>query len=120
MSRKRKEPPREALPYAYRSMWVIAMFDLPTDSAEARRAYTRFRKDLLNDGFAMMQYSIYYRHCASFENADTHIRRMGACVPAQGEVRFVAITDKQFSRIQTFFGKKRQPKQESPAQLEFF
>ena len=37
-------------------MWVIAMFDLPTDTPRARKAYARFRKDLLNDGFTMMQY----------------------------------------------------------------
>ena len=54
-------------------MWVIAMFDLPTDSQPARRAYTRFRKDLLEDGFSMMQYSIYIRHCASIENAEVHV-----------------------------------------------
>ena len=52
-------------------MWVIAMFDLPTDTPAARKSYTRFRKDLLDDGFTMMQFSVYSRHCASIENADT-------------------------------------------------
>jgi CRISPR-associated protein Cas2 len=35
-------------------MWVFAMFDLPTETPVQRRAYARFRKDLLEDGFAMM------------------------------------------------------------------
>ncbi len=39
-------------------MWVIAMFDLPTDTPKERKAYTRFRKNLLKDGFTMMQYSV--------------------------------------------------------------
>jgi CRISPR-associated protein Cas2 len=101
-------------------MWVIAMFDLPTDTPDARRAYARFRKDLLEDGFAMMQFSIYSRHCASFENAEVHIAHMGRKLPPAGEVRFLSITDKQFGRIRTFVGRKRQPIPPSPSQLELF
>ena len=87
-------------------MWVIAMFDLPTDTKSARRTYARFRKNLLEDGFTMMQYSVYMRHCASIENAEVHLKRMGDIVPAEGEVRFLTITDKQFDRIKIYVGKK--------------
>lgn len=106
--------------FGWRTMWVIAMFDLPTETKEHRRAYTRFRKCLLNDGFAMMQYSVYQRHCASPENAQVHIARMGKRLPVEGEVRFLTITDRQFENISTFWGKKRQPREKSPTQLEFF
>ena len=101
-------------------MWVIAMFDLPTDSRKAVRAYTRFRKMLLKDGFTMMQYSVYIRHCASPENARVHAKRMGSQVPEIGEVRFLTITDKQFGRMETYVGKTREPTPEPPAQLELF
>ena len=101
-------------------MWVIAMFDLPTDTPKARKAYARFRKDLLSDGFTMMQYSVYIRHCASIENAKVHVARMGRCVPAAGEVRFLTITDRQFGRIEVHVGKTRQAPPNPPAQLEFF
>jgi CRISPR/Cas system-associated protein endoribonuclease Cas2 len=63
-------------------MWVIAIFDLPTDTRVARKAYARFRKNLLDDGFTMMQYSVYSRHCASIENADGHVGRMGHKLPS--------------------------------------
>jgi CRISPR-associated protein Cas2 len=101
-------------------MWVIAMFDLPNDTPKERKDYARFRKDLLEDGFTMMQFSVYSRHCASMENADLHLKRMGAVVPPAGEVRFLTITDKQFGRIRVYAGKKRQKTQPSPSQLEFF
>ena len=101
-------------------MWVIAMFDLPTDTPQARKAYTRFRKSLLDDGFTMMQYLVYSRHCASIENAEVHLKRMGDLVPAAGEVRFLTITDKQFGRITIFVGKKRRTAPPSPSQLELF
>jgi CRISPR-associated protein Cas2 len=107
-------------PYGWRTVWILAMFDLPTETREQKKAYVRFRKDLLDDGFTMMQYSVYQRHCASPENAEVHIQRMGKYLPPEGEVRFLVITDNQFGRIVTFWGKKRQPRTETPTQLEFF
>ena len=110
----------KAIPWGWRTMWVIAMFDLPTDTPKARRAYARFRKDLLNDGFTMMQYSVYIRHCASIENAKVHATRMGRQVPSAGEVRFLTITDNQFGRIETYVGQTRKAPPIPPAQLELF
>ncbi len=112
--------PLPDVPWGWKSMWVIAMFDLPTDTKAARRAYAQFRKKLIEDGFTMMQFSVYARHCASIENAEVHVSRMGIHLPPEGEVRFLTITDRQFGRIKVFTGKKRQPAQPSPAQLEFF
>jgi len=113
--------PRYAIqPWGLRSMWVISLFDLPVHTPKHRKDYTRFRKDLLDDGFTMMQFSVYTRHCASFENAEVHIGRMGSKLPPQGEVRFLTITDKQYARIRTFWGRKRQPSSQPPSQLELF
>ena len=98
-------------------MWIIAMFDLPTDTKAEKKAYVLFRKQLLEDGFTMMQYSVYMRHCASIENANVHMQRMGKCVSDEGEVRFLTMTDNQFSRIVSFTGKKRQKPEEGHSQL---
>ena len=104
----------------YRCMWLIAMFDLPTDTKKARRAYTLFRKRLLEDGFTKMQYSVYVRHCSSQENADVHVKRVKSFLPGDGEVRLILITDKQYERMMIFWGKKRHPPEAAPAQLEVF
>ena len=96
------------------------MFDLPTDTKSARKQYSQFRKFLLNDGYDLMQYSIYSRHHASEENAQVHIQRVKERLPPDGEVRIVKITDKQFGRIEIFFGKISQPVQDPPQQLGFF
>ena len=61
---------------AYRVMWVLVLFDLPTETKTERKAAARFRKKLLDDGFTMFQFSIYMRHCASRENAKVHIKRV--------------------------------------------
>jgi len=104
----------------YKSMWLVAMFDLPTDTAASRKAYMRFRKILIKDGFTMMQYSVYIRHCASDENADVHEERVVAHLPPDGEVRLVKITDKQYERMRVFWGKMRKPTEQAPRQLEMF
>jgi len=101
-------------------MWVLAMFDLPTDTKQARREYTSFRKALLKDGFTMMQYSVYIRHCASGENADVHEQRVVKHLPPDGEVRVLRITDKQYERMRVFWGRMRKPTQQQPRQLELF
>lgn len=104
----------------YRCMWLLVMFDLPTDTQQARRRYTVFRKALLDDGFTMMQYSVYARHCPSKENAAVHVGRVASQVPPDGEVRVIAITDKQFERMKVFWGKLRKTPEKAPLQMELF
>jgi CRISPR-associated protein Cas2 len=104
----------------YRWMWVVAMFDLPVDTKEGRREYAQFRKALLKDGFAMMQFSVYVRHASSRENAEVHMKRVGQAVPPRGEVRILTLTDAQFERMRIFRGKKRHKPEPAPVQLECF
>lgn len=98
----------------------MAMFDLPTETKKARRRYTLFRKALLDDGFTMMQYSVYIRHCPSEENAQVHTDRIKRALPATGEVRILTFTDIQFGRMQIFFGKTPQKGESPGVQLELF
>lgn len=104
----------------YRFMWVVVMFDLPVDTRQARREYTRFRKVLLKDGFVKLQFSVYGRHCPSEENADVHTMRVELFVPPDGEVRVVRLTDKQFERMRVFIGKRRTHPEQPAPQLQLF
>ena len=45
----------------YRVMWVLVLFDLPTETKKDKKAYADFRKNLQKDGFTMFQFSIYVR-----------------------------------------------------------
>jgi CRISPR-associated protein Cas2 len=105
---------------AYRIMWVLVFFDLPTETAADRKIYAKFRKKLLNDGFAMFQFSIYVRHCASRENADVHIKRTKANLPEKGHVGIMCITDKQFGMMEIYYGTEKQASPETSQQLELF
>ena len=101
-------------------MWLFVMFDLPTNTALERKIAARFRKDLKKDGFDMLQYSVYIRHCASGESAVVHINRVRMIVPDDGLVSIVKITDKQFGDIVNIIGKKAKPPPTAPLQLELF
>lgn len=105
---------------AYRIMWVLVFFDLPTETKKHRAIASRFRKKLLDDGFAMFQFSIYIRHCPSRENADVHIKRVKKSLPPEGKVGILCITDKQFGQMELFFAKKETDLPQVPQQLELF
>ena len=105
---------------AYRIMWVLVLFDLPTETKKDRKIYTDFRKNLLKDGFAMFQFSIYLRHCVSKEAADVHINRVKRLLPPNGHVGILTIPDKQFGNMEIFFGKKEKERPDIGQQLELF
>jgi CRISPR-associated protein Cas2 len=104
----------------YRSLWVLVFFDLPTETRKDRKLATKFRKQLLDDGFSMFQFSIYMRFCASRENAEVHTKRTKKNLPPKGKVGIMCITDKQFGMMELFYGAKPQEKESPPQQLELF
>jgi CRISPR-associated protein Cas2 len=104
----------------YRIMWVLVLFDLPTDSKKDRKEYALFRKKLLSDGFTMFQFSIYLRHCPSAENADVHIERVKRWMPPFGKIGILRITDKQFGDMQIFESRHIMERDQPVQQLELF
>lgn len=105
---------------AYHIMWLFVFFDLPTTTKTERRNAARFRKALEKDGFTMMQYSVYVRHCASRESLNVHIKRVQSVMPPSGFTSILSVTDKQYGEIRNFWGKIEQARNTVPQQLEMF
>lgn len=103
----------------YDAMWIVALFDLPTDTRKARKEYSEFRKFLISDGFQMIQYSVYGRFVSSEREAEKHRKRVRDAVPPDGEVRIISLTDKQYSKTEVFNGKVRKTPNPAPQQLSF-
>jgi len=101
-------------------MWLFAMFDLPVDTKDARRQYTQFRTALLKEGFTRLQYSVYARYCPSEESGEVYRRHVHAALPPDGQVRLMTITDRQFEKMDVFFGQSRVAVEDPPAQLLLF
>lgn len=104
----------------YRILWVIVFYDLPTETTKERKVAARFRKEIIQDGFTMFQFSMYLRHCNSRENADVHIKRVKRMLPELGHIGIMTITDKQFGEMELFRGKKIETRPNVPQQLEMF
>ena len=104
----------------YQIMWILAAFDLPTETKKDRHEATKFRKVLLDAGFSLFQFSIYVRHCPSRENMWVHIERLKKHMPPSGKVSFMHFTDAQFGKIITFYGAKPKKQPDAPRQLSFF
>jgi CRISPR-associated protein Cas2 len=105
---------------AYRIMWVLVFYDLPTETKKERKVAADFRKKILADGFAMFQFSLYLRHCASMENAEVHVKRVKKILPEKGKVGIMTVTDKQFGMMEIFHGQKIATTEPVPQQLELF
>lgn len=101
-------------------MWLFVFFDLPATTKTERRSAALFRKNLEKDGFSMMQYSVYTRHCASRESMEVHTKRVRGFLAPSGKVSILSVTDKQYGEITNFWGKIESRRLEIPQQLEFF
>lgn len=105
---------------AYQIMWVWALFDLPVTTADERKRATRFRSDLLNLGFEMVQFSVYTRFASSKRRAEALAQQVGKLVPSDGKVDILFFTDKQYELIQSYRGRPSRKNRGKPAQLELF
>lgn len=83
---------------AYRTMWILVMFDLPTNSAANRKDAAKFRLFLKDNGFQMSQFSVYIKYIGARENSAKIVRLIKAATPA-GKVSILFFTDKQFADI---------------------
>jgi len=87
-----------------RFMYLFVFFDLPVKTKKERRDATRFRKFLVNDGYDMMQLSVYMRVCRGQDAADKHMGRVEKNLPPEGSVRALQVTERQFARMKLLVG----------------
>ncbi len=87
-----------------RLMRILVFFDLPVMTKAERRAATQFRKFLIQDGYHMVQYSVYARVCNGTDSVEAHRRRLKLALPGRGAVRMMSVTEKQFSGIEILVG----------------
>lgn len=88
-------------------MRIMVFFDLPVRTKKERFFAARFRRDLVNDGFTMLQYSVYCRICKGLDSVKLHLLFLSKIVPPKGSVRALTITDTQYARMQILVGKQK-------------
>ena len=81
------------------------MFDLPTGTAEERKEYRQFHKKLINEGFLMVQFSVYVRVCVTRQTAKFLENRIRKFLPRGGLVQSLMVTEKQYNDMHFLVGK---------------
>ena len=89
---------------SYRFMRILVMFDLPTETSEERRDYRKFRKNLIKNGFIMMQESVYVKLVMNHGSADLVVKNIRRFCPGKGLVQILQVTEKQFSKMEFLVG----------------
>lgn len=87
-------------------MRILVMFDLPVNTKKSRKEYSRFHKFLINDGYDMLQYSIYGRITRNHDDTAKHINRLKGNLPPRGSVRVMSVTEKQYASMIILVGEK--------------
>ena len=100
-----------------RILWLFVFFDLPVGTKVERRVATRFRKFLKDDGYMMLQLSVYARVCRGEEAIDKHIQRVTKQMPDKGSVRALQVTDKQYARMKLLLGEAGKNEKVAPQQM---
>jgi CRISPR-associated protein Cas2 len=111
---------RDPICSKYRMAWVMVFFDLPVGTPKERRDASNFRKDLIKDGYMMVQFSVYARPCGTADRVETHVRRLHSKIPPTGEVRGLLISDAQWGRMIVLRSRQKAEAEEMPAQMMFF
>ncbi len=102
--------------------WLVVAFDLPVGTKEQRKAACDFREWLKDDGFLMLQWSVYARACVTFARQETHIERLKRNVPPEGSVRAIFVTRAQWERSFVIHGAPAKPvsPEDLPEQAQFW
>lgn len=100
-----------------RYMWLFVFFDLPVGTKAERRAATRFRNFLKDDGFLMLQFSVYARVCRGEDGLDKHQSRVTKNLPRSGSVRTLSVTERQYARMRLLLGEASKNEKAAPNQL---
>jgi CRISPR-associated protein Cas2 len=100
-----------------RILWLFVFFDLPVGTKKERRDAARFRNFLKDDGYMMLQLSVYARVCRGEEAVDKHVQRVTKRLPSKGSVRALQVTDKQYARMKLLLGEAGKNEKIAPKQL---
>ncbi|MGX7014596.1 CRISPR-associated endonuclease Cas2 [Vagococcus silagei] len=104
---------------SYRYMRMLVMFDMPTETADERRAYRVFRTFLLNEGFIMHQFSIYSKILLNNSASKMMLSRLKKNNPKHGLITILTITEKQFAKMLYLNGDKDKSFANSDARIVF-
>ncbi len=85
-------------------MRLLVFFDLPMVTKAEKKAYVQFRRFLLNDGYDMIQFSVYGRILNGKDAETKHLGRLADSLPPEGSIRCMTVTEKQYAGMRLLVG----------------
>ncbi len=104
----------------YDSVWCLVLFDLPVETVDQRREAARFRKLLLENGYSMIQFSVYGKYSPTIRSNQTVEKFLRMNLPHDGEVTILHLTDNQWANANRFSKGEAVRQVEAPEQLVIF
>lgn len=86
-------------------MRTIVFFDLPNIYYKDKRNYQLFHKFLINEGFIMLQESVYSKLALNLQQAEFNVNRIKKNAPSKGIIQVLNVTEKQYASIEYIIGK---------------
>ena len=86
-------------------MRTIVFFDLPNIYHKDKRNYQLFHKFLINEGYIMLQESVYSKLALNLQQAEVNVNKMRKNAPNKGLIQVLNITEKQYAEIEYIIGK---------------
>lgn len=86
-------------------MRTIVFFDLPNVYHKDKRNYLLFRKFLINNGYIMLQESVYSKLALNLQQAELNINKIRKNAPSKGLIQVLNVTEKQYAEIEYIIGK---------------
>ena len=85
-------------------MRVLVYFDLPVLTSENRRAYAKFRRFLLKNGFLMLQESVYCKLALNSSAVNAIVDNVHKNKPEEGLIQLLTVTEKQYAKMDIILG----------------
>lgn len=84
------------------------MFDLPSKEDFEKKEYTIFRKNLIKNGYIMMQFSVYIK-CVTMQNkTEQEVNKIKKFIPKNGNIRVIEISENQYKNMKIILGNKNE------------
>lgn len=85
-------------------MRTLILFDLPMETLSDQRAYRKFRRFLIDEGFIMLQKSVYSKIVVNTPASKLLRQRIYDQSPKNGLIQYMLITEKQFAEMEYIIG----------------
>ena len=79
-------------------------FDLPRDNSKQRGAAAKFVKELLKQGFIMLQESVYCKLSLNSSSLQLQKEAVKKIKPKEGSIALLTVTEKQFGEMEMLLG----------------